>query len=417
MKSKIPVHFSIMLVEKILRFIVSLYIFSLLSKIYGAEGLGMFQYGTQMSASFAFLATLSLDSFFVSYAIQNKDQTAKILGSAFLTKLLGFVVGIMLCLIYVFFVNDVLLVKSIILILSFSYILSCFDVYDLHFQINRKNEKTAFSKLAALLISAILRIWILKAGLSLKIFAAIQILEILLITLFQIYQTKFIKFIALDYKEFVKLLKLALPLIMSSIFVLIYSKADQLILARWVGYYDLGIYTGAFRLIEYTFILTIICSTLLLPHISIYAGSVVKLLEDREFKYYFFLYNLLAFAISFVIFIFAPIIVKNVLGNEFEHSIKILRILCFAIPFVFFGVIRHVFLLSRSKNIVIFKIELFSAILSLIANYSLTPRLGAMGVAISFLSCAIIINIIGVLLSKDFKDAFTLYIGSFNFFK
>lgn len=180
-------------------------------------------------------------------------------------------------------------------------------------------------------------------------------------------------------------LKKGFPIFLNNLFVAIYTTIGMTILGIYLTDVDVGIYSGAHKIITAIIMLTSMpINVALFPVIS---RNFHKSFRDGWlfFKKCLAIVALVAFCVSLMTFLFAPIITKIFLGEQFEASISLLRwfsILPFLVIVSSLLTVQGLYGLQLQKYAPY--IGLCLGIISLMANLVLIPAFGIIGAAVAW---------------------------------
>lgn len=173
------------------------------------------------------------------------------------------------------------------------------------------------------------------------------------------------------------LLKMSIPVGITSFFSLLYFKIDTLLLSFFKDTSEVAYYGVSYKIFENILVLWGFYMASAYPILS---SKIDNLKEFNSFlrknvKTAIFLSLCLV-----VIFYFsAPYIIKYLAGDEFLVSVNALKILLFSIPFFFINnIIYHVFIL-KNKPWILVKIFFISLIFNIILNVLIIPKCGFIG--------------------------------------
>ncbi|HGT8039069.1 TPA: oligosaccharide flippase family protein, partial [Escherichia coli] len=105
-------------------------------------------------------------------------------------------------------------------------------------------------------------------------------------------------------------------------------RTDQLMLSALAGTASVGIYAGAYKLVEQLMSIPSILANVLLPHIS-------RNVQSNKEKYLLEVYKISMLAslpICIILLFIAPLLLPLLLGREFIDSVPIFQILISALP-------------------------------------------------------------------------------------
>jgi len=128
-----------------------------------------------------------------------------------------------------------------------------------------------------------------------------------------------------------KLMKMAFPFLLVSLFSVLYNKIDILILSKIKGDEAVGIYNGAYRLVDVWWVLPIAINNAFYPHLSSQFKKNIVMLK-KNIRRLFWGELALGLAASLFVFIMAPSLVEMLLGDEYASSAEVLKYLIWYVP-------------------------------------------------------------------------------------
>ncbi len=203
------------------------------------------------------------------------------------------------------------------------------------------------------------------------------------------------KYVKLDFSEF-KIAKHMQPIFILAITILlsgIYSKLDITMLGSITTDTETGLYTNANHIIA---IITGICasiSAVFLPRLSYYYNS-----EKTEF---FSLVKLGTRILSFIcipmsvgLYLLAPQAISLVYGDAFAQAVTTIRILCALIVIKSFGdLLCYQMAISTGNEKGRVPAYIAAAVLNIILNALLIPKIGRNGAAIASVASELVLNL------------------------
>ena len=340
MLQKISYNLGIAVISRFIVGAIGLVIIGLLTRSLGPAGYGYYNLIFAYLFIFSSIADLGLYTILVREISKVGPDEESIIASKIFTLRLSFAISILvLAGLLVFTLPYPSVVKlGVIIASAFSVLSSLTQVLTGIFQ---KHLRLYFVSLADI-ISRIIQLALLivlvylKAGLLLFVGAVVfsEVAHFLLIFLFS---RSFIRVrISVDFKYWKEILKTALPVAASLVFVLLYFKLDTVLLSLIKPAYDVGVYSVAYKILEAVIFLPAIYIGLIMPLLSKYAFS-----NRPEFiKTFRKAFNALSvFALPFAayLFVLSDPIVRLIGGSGFIQSGPVLKILSIAVLLIFFG--------------------------------------------------------------------------------
>lgn len=384
---KIVANLGWMFFDRVLRLGVGLIVGIWVARYLGPEKFGILHYAVAFTAFLGVFAGLGLDGIIVRDVVNNLLLKDKILGTAFVLKLIGGLVSLILSVLAIMVVrpNDIL-TKWIVGITASGFIFQAFDNIDFWFQSQVRSKYTVYAKNTAFLIGSIIKIVLIKLQAPLIMFAWAGLGEIILgaIGLSVAYKIsgQYIKTwdVSLSYAK--KLLKESWPLALSGISLMLYMKVDQIMLGEIIGNEAVGIYSAAVRISELWYFIPMAILVSVAP-------SIVEAKKDSVTLYYhrlqktFNIITLLAYTIAIPMTFLSKPLVLLLYGQSFGAAGTILAIHIWAALFVFLGVIRSVWITAEGFTKITLMTTTIGCILNIILNLVLIPKYGGVGAAMA----------------------------------
>ena len=192
----------------------------------------------------------------------------------------------------------------------------------------------------------------------------------------------YLKIWKFDKKIAISLLGDSWPLMLSSMAIGLYLKIDQVMIKNMLGNEQSGIYAVAVKISEvWYFIPTMICSSIF-PAILNAKKISVELYQSRLSKLYKLMFWI-AFFIALPISIFSKNIIFLIFGSEYIKAAMSLSIYVWAGVGVSLGVAMSYYLLTENYNRISMTVAIIGAVINILLNLILIPRIGITGAAIS----------------------------------
>jgi O-antigen/teichoic acid export membrane protein len=386
------------LIRMVLSFLVGVYVIRYL----GPEQFGQLSYSTSFVFLFLAITKLGLDEIVVRNLVKEPDASAKILGTAFVLKLIGCVLALFIVSGGIIISTDDELVRWMTIIIAFSMIFTCFDILDLWFQSQVISKSIAIVRSLQFVISSLAKmsfIWLQLPVISFAyLFVADTIIRAIGMTWVYVKdQRHLVGRWQFDQAVAMDLLQNSWPLILSGVMVTINMNIDQVMLGNMSTSEELGNYAAAVKFSEvWYFIPTVICS-------SVFPAIVQAKQQSRQ-EYYAKiqqLYDFMSFlslAIALIVAFTSENVLIRLLGAEYASAGTILTLHIWSGIFIFFGVARGNWLVIEDMTRLSLITQLMGAVTNIVLNIFMIKQYGAIGAAIatmisyavsSYLSCMI----------------------------
>ncbi len=237
----------------------------------GPERFGLFSYAQSFVALFAAIATLGLDGIVIRELVNDENQREKLLGTAFILRLVGAVLVLSLLAVSVFFHAKDYHTNSLIFIIASATVFQSFNVIDFYFQSAVLSKYVVYSNVFSLLLSSLIKVILILNQAPLVAFAYVILFDSLVLASgfvyfyvlkrLSIWRWRFDKVVATS------LLKDSWPLILSGLVVSMYMKIDQIMIQNMLGSREVGQYAAAVRLSEVWYFIPMVISSSLFPAI------------------------------------------------------------------------------------------------------------------------------------------------------
>jgi O-antigen/teichoic acid export membrane protein len=349
---------------------------------------GIITGGTVYIYFFSSIATLGLDQFIVKELHQYPENRDAILGTSFWLK----VVSGFLCIPLIYGAYLIYPAKatpySFVFILSFIGIVQALNVIDSYFQSQVQSKYIMQVQVAGNIVSAAIKIALIYQQMPLVYFVFAYLFDVILLSVgyFFTYQRKQRNIFNWTFSRTLarKLITYSWPLIISGIMVALYMKIDQLMLQNMVGVKEAGAYATVAQLSEaWNFVPAIIVSSLFPAILNARRDD-----KERYKKRIQHLYDLMVYLSvpAAVIITFASPLIYKLYKPEYAYAAPVLSVHIWSGVFVFLGAASGQYLIAENLNKLTFIRTGFGAIVNIVLNLLLIPKMGMMGAAIATLT-------------------------------
>lgn len=364
----------------------------LIMLIYLARYLGSTEFG-RYSFIFAFiflfgiLADLGVNTIVVREISRDRSIAEKMLGNALLIKIFLSVAAIFLSLSTINLLNYPESTKILVYIASFSlFISSLTGIYGSIFRVLLEMKYAVIAGIIGqiFLVTLIFTIIALKGTLYHIISATVIANAIGLLLTFHFSRRFAIPKLELDIQYIKNILKPAIVLGLSGVFIIIYYRIDVIMLSLMQNDTAVGYYCAAYQLTEPFIFIPMAFMASLFPLMSQYfkgSPSSNKLVDTYTLSLKYMI--LIAFPIAIGVTLLSENIILIVFGNEFFPAGAALSVLIWSTLFMFANAVFSTVLISINKEKTITFITAIMMALNIIANYILIPQLSYVGASIA----------------------------------
>ena len=406
-----------LLVERFFRMVVSLFVGIYVTRFLGPERFGILSYVLSFVLLFSPLLHLGHREIIVLDLIKSPEKRDLILGSAILLRLGGAVLLVGGVSVGIQFVENDQQTLLMISIISVGIMFQSWELVDYYFQSQVQSKYTVWAQIIQLIVVSLCKLALIFWQASLFWFVIVFSIEYVILAILYlimyIWRVGWFPIRRCNLKYTQKLLKNSLPLLFSTIAIMIYMKIDQIMLKELVGPASVGIYSAAVKLCEVWYQFPVLVAGSYYPAIIGAKVNNSELYNSYLQKLYSFLvWGAIAIAIPTTLF--SDWIIHNLYGNEFAKSVVILQIYAWASVFVFMGVANHKWLLIENCQKYILLTTLLGMVINIVCNIILIPLYGASGAAVASLISYGIGSYGSLLFFPRLRVAFWLATKSFN---
>jgi O-antigen/teichoic acid export membrane protein len=384
---KIIRNISWLFADKIVRMGIGLLVGVWIARYLGPDQFGLFSYSAAFVTLFSIFATLGLDGIVIRDLLHNPEQKNEILGTAFLIKLVGGGVTLLLA------VTTILLLRpsdslahSLVAIVAAGTIFQSFDVIDFWFQSRVESRWAIYARNAAFVVVSTIRILLILNHATLIAFAWAASLETVLgaVGLIIAYRANGQHVLSWNsgVSHLIKLMSDSWPLALAGMAVAVYVRIDQIMLGQMVGNNAVGTYSAATRISEVWYFIPISIVASVSPSLIEAKKVSIELYYQRLLKL-FRLMVVLALSIAVPMTFLAGYVATVLYGNEYEGVGTILAIHIWASLFVFLGVAQGPWNINEGLTQLTLLRTFVGAVANVILNLLLIPKDGAVGAAIA----------------------------------
>ncbi len=411
-----------LLLEKIVRSVMTIFVGALVVRHLGPEQYGLIAYAIALIALFQSIVSLGLEGVIVREILandvdernvcknkkflnrkeisreSNKLYIELLISSTFLVRLLFGIMLLALAAITTGMLKEWSLTAiALTILMGGPLIFQAADIFDLWNQSKLNSKVTAILKMLSYLISNGLRVILVEMEADILWFAAVFFLEAFVIAYGLFFAYTISNRILYNFNvqaEILKnLIKETWPVTIASLSATVYSRFDQLTLENYLGPKELGIYSAAllFATGSY-FIPGIICASVMPVAVKAKQKSFGEYIKILRLTYIFLLLS--ALVICGITWLLADYIFGLFYTEEFNEGIKILQIYAIANIPVYVGVVHGIWMVNDKKLKLSIHRALLGAVTAVGLCLHLVPIYGMVGAACSTIAALMVADIV-----------------------
>lgn len=380
---KIAYNAAVNAVAKVLSTVLALVSIGFITRYLGVAGFGNYALSLTFFSFFGALADLGLYSVVTREISRRGADEKTILGNIFALRLLISSCVLMFAGATVWLLPYTEEVKVAILFSALGFLFSSsYSVLNGVFQKNLVMDRVAMVELAGKMLQLVCIAIIVQVNAGFLAVMGAFSLNMLFnfVGVFWISRKLVVFHLTFDFTYWKRFLRESLPVGVSAIVTFLYFKFDTVLLSLLQDETAVGVYSGAYKIIENLVFFPSMVVGLVLPLFSKYIfekRETFALLADKVFK----VFALIVFPLAVGVWFTAEQIVSIVGGPDFVSSGPVLRVLVFALGCVFFGNLFNAVLLAGNRQKDLMYILSGCAVINLTLNFFVISRYSYIGAA------------------------------------
>lgn len=377
-------HFIARVATLLVSFFTTIYVIRYL----GPEHYGTLSYAVSFVSLFAFIASLGIDQIVFRDLVRTPEHEGVILGTSLVLKVIGGTVACLGAIGVSWLIDATYLERILICILAFTQFAGAGTLATYSFQAKVESKYPALISIASSFILACAKLLVIYFDKGIIYFSAILLLETILLTMFHfvVYQRRYhlLQNWRFDYTIARTLILSSLPLLLSTVSILIYSRIDQVMLRHFIDSTAVGLYDAAVRLSDVWYIIPNIILGALFPAIINAQKVSGRLFVTRLWWCAGLLTGLTLVVIAPTIFL-APFIITTLFGSAYTAAAPVLSIYIWSLLGFSLGQLMNTYLIAENQTHIYLFTSVITVIVNIAFNYVLIPPLGISGAALATL--------------------------------
>ena len=406
-----------LLMERIVRMLVALFVGVYIARYLGPEQFGLLSYANSFVGLFLALATLGIDSIVIRELVKRPECSGEILGTAFGLKICGTIFMWFTILLTVPFTENDNQTNVFISIIAFAILFQAFNVIDFNYQAEVKSKYVVHVQFIQLFITSIAKLLFIYIKAPLLWFVGVYCFDALILAVglvvMYLLTSGNIGLWRWKWEVARELLKDCWPLIFSGVLVSIYVNIDQVMIKEMIGVKNVGLYSVATRLSTVWYFIPIAVTDSIFP-------AILNAKINNLASYYQRLQNLydilvwIAILIALVILFFSDYIIDLLVGQEYYPAASVLSIAIFAGIFTNIGLINNKYFTAENRQKDILYRSLLGISVNIMLNIILIKKYGINGAALATIAAQISTSLVYTYLKKDSRILFFMFLKCFD---
>jgi len=375
--------------DRVVRLAVGLFVNAWLVRYLGPDRMGLMSFAQSLVLIAAVASQLGLETIVVRDLVRRPEEERDLLGTALFLRLAGMLltVGVALGAASLLRPGDH---ESWRLTLVFTAVAlgQVFDIVDYWFQSRAEIGPVVVARGVAFAAGSAAKIVVILMHAPLVAVAAVIAGEYVLsaATLVVAYAARGRSPLAWRWvpARGLALLRDSWPLVLNSVAIVISVRVDQMLLTTLRGTHENGLYAAAQRLTEIVYYVPVAVMTAANP-ILLRSHQRDRGEYERRLQRLFTLLARSGLGIALVLSLGTHWVVRMLFGERFASTAPVLSLLVWAAPMMFLGVAQTNWFVAENRQRGLMLRSAVAAVLSVLLNLWLVPRLGARGAATSFL--------------------------------
>lgn len=358
------------------------------SRVLGADALGVYSYTYSMAYYFILFAMLGISNYgnrLISTVKEDRNKLNKEFSSLFAIHFVFSVIILFIYIVYCLFIVSE--PEKVFALIQTVFVASAiFDVNWLFFGLEEFKLSVTRNTIIKL-ISFVCIFLFVKKKTDLHVYCFIMAAGILLSQLaIWPFVKRYVSFVRFDKKDMLKHIKPLIILFIPVLAVSVYKIMDKVMLGQMYSRRSLGYYENSEKIVSVFVTAISAFGTVMMPRMNNLFSKGVSKTGNQYLHQSMKWILIVTYAIAFGVMGISPNFVVLFWGADFIECAPVLSILVCSLPFVAFAsVIRMQYLIPKHMD----REYIFSvsggAVLNFVINYLLIPKLGGVGAAVGTL--------------------------------
>tara|TARA_A100001011_G_scaffold395245_2_gene489689 strand:- start:3190 stop:4449 length:1260 start_codon:yes stop_codon:yes gene_type:complete len=380
-KKKFKINLSWLLFDKLFRASINILLSIFLARNLGPQSFGILNYLLAFIFLFVALSSLGMSPVLINQIIKKKNINYHIyIMNAYYLRFIFSLVNYFIFIFLVKTINEDIIYYNFSLILGMIIMFKSCEVIFSYFEAKSLSKFIVVSQFIGLLSSGSVILYSINTNLDeIYIYYALLldvVIVFLLINFFYLSNFKNI-FVGFNILILKKIIKKSLPVLISSLSIILYMRIDQIMIKSLVDEYNLGIYSVSVRFIEIFHFIPKIIMISFLPILLLSKKYKIDLLNLNSIIFKFSLILMIS------IFLSSDFLIPFVFSDVYSESVSSTKVLSLSLIFVFIGVANEHWYVSNNLQRYYAIYVLLGAVVNIFLNYFMILKFGIIGAAYS----------------------------------
>ena len=390
---KVAKNTTVLLISQIISYILAFFYTIYTARYLGASGFGTISFALALGAILSIFTELGLSTLTVREVSRDKSLANKYIGNTIALKIILSSITLVSMVLVVTLLHYPPQIASVIYLITISFVVGAFTA--IFYSVFQAYEKMEYQSIGQIINSIIMFtgiLLIIKYQLSIVNFGWIYLIASVISLIYGIIicMWKFVlprievdlnlwKFVLskveIDLNLWKFLIIEAIPLTISSVFLLIAFRVDTILLQIINGNVAVGLYNAAYSLMTALMFVPLVYVSAIFPMLSrlnVSSKELLKISYERSVKYLV----ILGLPIAVGTTLLANPIILIIYKSGFSQSIVALQILIWSIPIIFINYILGTAINSINKQRDTVKTTFVAMLLNIVLNLLLLPKYG-----------------------------------------
>ena len=372
------------------RAVIGLLLGSLIVRQLGPDRFGALSYAMSFAALFCPLADLSLMPIVVRELVRRPAETPAIMGTAALMRAAGGIIAVIAAAAAsLLFNRGMEMTHRLVITISCVGVFQALDVIDFWYQSRVESRVVVIARGAAHAVVIVVTLFCVHFGAGPEGYARLFLAGYVLnaVALLAAYMICNGRVVVWRFSpEWLKMMAVSCaPLVISSVLKMVYSRMDRVLLGRYAGDAELGVYSVAAGIYEGLFFVPSVVSSSVFPAVVAARERGLEFFEKRLRQYFSFM-AALGYSMAIAVTVLAAPGIRILFGPAYARAALLLAILAWGLLFLCVSFARTACLMAENRHVAAMAAMAAGTIVNIALNLLLIPRCGATGVAVAALA-------------------------------